>query len=510
MQSQQQQSQQVRIPRFYTPWPHQQAMWGTRRTRRFPYDVKLWARQTGKDTDDMQYCDYSAWTTPGRQIAYVGLDNVWITNNIFKKVIDNRSFWDDYPPEYVSVKDTVKEVLFTNNPDGYAQSRIKFIGFLNDQALIGSSYDEFFISEASLYKQSAFQFIQPIWDQKLAMGKDLSVHLNGTPRGTRNVFFELLRTYTGVDDPAYFPGEHGLIYVDKKTIEDIMVPDGDGGWKPLYTPDQIAEIRDRYIRQFGNDNLFRQEYYVDFTTVNAGLVYQGIEQLQNEGRYRIVNVNTEHPVYVAFDIASKGAVSDATAMVAYQYYGGQMFVLDIYEARGQSLIECIGDLVERDWWRYVKMGFLPWDSERSASSETPIEEARGRHPQITWHALDKERVDRGITEVRRMLPNMHIDNRRCDYLMECFNNYEYKRLESQDDWAARPMHNKYSHLMDALRYAVMGVREMQYLGMDENGSEQSRASTYAWFGDDDGDDEEKSRIPITWQKPRRRKSGLYY
>lgn len=500
--------QRIKVPRFYNPWPHQQAAWQRRQSGRYDYYIKLWSRQTGKDTDDIQFCNRRAWDNPGSQSVYVGLDNVWITQNIFKKVIDNRSFWADYPEEYIHPKDTAKEVTFSNNPKGIAEARVKYIGFLNDQQLIGSSYDNFYISETSLYKDNAFSYLQPIWDQKVAMGKRLSVNFNGTPRGIRNVYYEILKTYTGCDDPDDFPGEHGKCFVDKVTIHDVVVPDGNGGYRPLYTPSEIEVIKDRYMRQFGNLNLFEQEYECSFTTVNAGLVYLAIEKLVEEGRYESFNLDTSKPVYVAFDIASKEKSTDATSAIVYQYIAGRMMVYDIYEARGKSLVECIAELSQREYFHLIRFGALPWDSERSASSMTPIEEARQMFPNINWHSLDKERVDRGIQQVRRMLPNMHINSDLCDWLLTCFMNYEYKRLEKADDWAAKPKHSIHSHLMDALRYAVMAINEIDYYQLNSDGSDRSMPVSYDFFTEEKTWDKP---WPEHWQRREKRtEGGLYY
>lgn len=501
----------VVVPLHYVPRPHQQAAWARQDSGKYNYYFKLWARQTGKDTDDIEYCLNRAFEHPGTQSAYVGLDNVWLNNNIFKKYVDNRRFWDDYPSDIIEPKETSKEVYFHNNPEGYAPSRIKFIGFLNDNAAIGSSYDNFYISEVSLYKRNAFDYIEPIWDQKLAQGLDLYVSFNGTPRGQRNVLYDLLRTYTGEDEPEAFPGAHGSTYVDLVKIQDVKVPDREhpGQWRPLYTEAEIEKLQDRYLRRFGNLNLYKQEFECDFTTVNAGLVYQGIELLTKEKRYTSYNLDATKPVYAAFDISSKGSTTDATAGVIYQYYNNKLFIYDIYEQRGKSFVECFTELQARPYFHMIKLVCLPWDSERSASSETPIEEARKLWPNINWHSLDKERVDRGIDLVRRQLPNTIINSDKCDYLMECFNNYEYKRLEAKDDWAAKPTHNKYSHLMDAVRYAVMGIKEIDYFGLNNDGSEKAMPTSYTSW-----DEPEATYEDNIWtlqrKRPRRSNSGLYY
>ena len=495
------------VPRFYRPWPHQIAAWQRRNSGKYDYYFKIWCRQTGKDTDDLQYVLKRAWNNPGSQTAYVGLDNVWITNNIFRKTVDDppRYHWTDYPEDLIEVKETPKEVWFSNNPPETAQARIKFIGFLNDSQLIGSSYDNFVFSEASLYKPNAFSFIQPIWDQKIALGKPLSVNMNGTPRGTRNVFYELLRTYTGVEDPADFPGEHGRCYVDFVPVQDVLVPGPDGQLRPLYTEAELEVLKDRYLRQFGNLNLYEQEYECKFTTVNAGLVYLGIQQLIEEKRFTRFNLDTTKPVYFAWDISSKSKTSDATSCIVWQQIDNKMFIYDIFEERSKSLVECVSEMARKPYFHLIRFGALPWDSDRSASSETPIEEVRRVFPNINWHQLDKERVDRGIDLVRRQLPNMFINSANCDYLMECFMNYEYRRLEKKDDWAATPTHNKYSHLMDALRYACMANNEINYLKLNSDGSDNLEPTFYGGFYDD-----EKQSGGSIWVKDKKAPQGGLY
>lgn len=497
----------VRLPLYYNPYPYQAGAWHRRDSGLYHYYFKLWARQLGKDTDDMEHAMNVGYKNPGLQIAYVGLDNVWIANNIFKKYIDGRLFWDDYPKNLIDPKDTAKEVYMTSQVPGKADTRIKFIGFLNNEGIIGSSYDRFYISEASLYRQNAFEYITPIWERKLKMTGELSVNFNGTPRGVKNVFYELLRTYTMEDEPEAFPGAHGDCYVDKVTIADATDRDG----SRLYTDEEIEKLRDRYIRAYGNDNLFRQENFCDFTVVNAGLVYLAIEQLVRDKRYCPYNLDTQKPVYIAFDIASKGKESDSTAAVVYQYINNRMVIYDCFEARGISLVQAMGEIAKKPYFHLIRMGILPWDSERSASSMTPKEEVEQIYPNINWHSLDKERVDRGIQLVREQMPNMIINSNNCGWLFECFNNYEYKRLSKTDDWAPKPMHNKYSHMMDALRYAVMGIKEIAYLGLNSDGSMPINWDQVYEGPFDEGKSEWNQPWPEHWQRKEKRTSGgLYY
>ena len=480
----------MQVPRYYRPWPHQVRAWARRERGKYVYDLKLWARQLGKDTDDIQWLLNKAWNNPGTQSAYVGLDNVWINNNIFNKYIDGRTHWMDYPDSLIDPKATSKEVFMNNNPDDLAPARIKFIGFLNQNSLIGSSYDNFVISEASLYPTGAFDYIRPIWERKIKTGNELNVCFNGTPRGTRNVMYNLLRSLTGMDDPNDFPGEHlrpnGNVFVDKMTIRDLMIPDPDspGGFKRAYSEQDIEVLKGQYLREFGNLNFYMQENECDFTVVNAGLVYLGIEQLEKEGRFTSINLNPEKPVYMAWDISSKEKTTDATTCIVFQVYNGRMFLYDYYEERGKPLVECVSELSARGYFHNIRFAVLPWDADRTASSESPIDEVRRMFPAINWHQLGKERVDRGIQIVRKQLPNMVINKDKCDWVLECFQNYEYRRLEAAEDWSAKPRHSRHSHIMDSVRYACMGMKEIEYFQLNDTGVFEETADSYGGFYDE--------------------------
>ena len=78
----------IAVPLFYKPRPYQVEAWLRKQSGMYNYYFKLWHRQAGKDSSDLQEAMKGAWDHPGTQTAYVGLDNVWIAENIFKKTID--------------------------------------------------------------------------------------------------------------------------------------------------------------------------------------------------------------------------------------------------------------------------------------------------------------------------------------------------------------------------------------------------------------------------------------
>ena len=473
----------IQVPMYYEPRPYQRAAWARRLSGKYHYDVKIWHRQSGKDTDDIQYGLYDSYIHPGIQSAYIGLDNKWIRRNIWDKYLDGRRHFDNYPKDIIEPLETRQQVKFLNNPEDLAPALMQFIGFKESESLIGSSYDRFLISEYSLYKRGAFDLIMPIWDMKKAEGKDFLVSMNFTPRGMSNIAADFLTAYTGTADPEGWPGEHGDVYVDLMPANKSVRNDG----TRLFSDEMLEDIRQRYIRAMGNDLLFRQEYMCEFLAVNAGLVFPGIEQVRSEKRYVPYNLDPSRPVYMAWDISSKDKQTDWTSAVVFQYYNGRMFIFDWFEDNRKSVVECVNALAARPYFHMVRGSCLPWDSDRSGSSSSPLEECRRAFPNINWYKLDRTYVQDRINRGRQQLGNAIINSDKCDWLMECFESWEYRELTSVDDWAAKPKHDRYSHLMDAYGYACDFLAQVSYL--QEASGKPPKIPAYYDEWDLDGEEE---------------------
>lgn len=480
----------TRVPLYFKPRPYQRAAWARRLSGKYNYDISIWHRQAGKDSNDIQFGLFNGYTKPGTQSVYIGLDNKWIRRNIWDKYLDGRTHFDSYPKYennigVLEVLETKQQVKFRNNPDDLAPALIQYLGFKENESAIGSSYDNFYISELSLYKRGTFDLIMPIWDMKKAEGKDFLITANFTPRGMSNIAADFLTAYTGTADPEGWPGEHGDVYVDLMPANKSVRDDG----TRLFTDEMLEDIRQRYIRAMGNDLLFRQEYMCEFLAVNAGLVFPGIEQLRAEKRYSPYNLDTTKPVYMAWDISSKDKQTDWTSCIVFQYYNGRMFIFDWFEDNRKAVVECVTDLASRPYFHQIRAACLPWDSDRSGSSSSPLEECRRAFPNIKWYKLDRTYVSDRINHGRQQLGNAIINSDKCDWLMECFESWEYKELSSVDDWAAKPKHDRYSHLMDAYGYACDFLAQVSYL-QDASGKPPSMPSYYEeWDLDGEGERE---------------------
>lgn len=500
----------IQVPRYYKPRPYQRDSWRRRMSGDYDYYAKIWHRQGGKDTDDIQYGLYNAYQNPGTQSVYVGLDNKWIRRNIWEKYINGRRHWDDYPQDILEKHETQQQVKMLNNPEDTAEAMIQFIGFKEDVSLIGSSYSNFYISELSLYKRGAFDYLQPIWDQKKASGEKFMVSVNFTPRGLNNTAADWLVAYTGETDPEAWPGAHGRTYVDVVRADQSTREDG----TRLFSDELLEDIRQRYIRSMGNDLMFRQEFFCDFLAVNAGLVFPGIEKVREQNRYCPTNIDSSKPVYMSWDISSKDKQSDWTSAIIFQYYNGRIFILDWYENNRKAVVECVQELASRDYFHLIRAACLPWDSDRSGSVSSPLEECRREFPNIIWHKLDRSYVSDGINRGRRLLANAIINSNKCDWLMECFENWEYKQLDSVDDWAANPKHDRYSHLMDAYRYAADFLAQVPYLQESVTSKKKMPSHYGSWYDESDEetswDDMPVGMRPSKFSKLRKKKPGELY
>lgn len=466
----------MKVPRYFSPRPYQKEAWRRRLSGKYDFYINIWHRQCGKDTDFIQYALMRGYLTPGSQSAYVGLDNKWVRRNIWDKYIDGRTHFSNYPEDVLTTNATQQQAKFHNNPKDKAEALIQFIGFKESESLIGSSYDNFYISEFSLYRRNAFDFIQPIWDNKIAEGLPLSVNINFTPRGMSNIAADWMKALTGEDDPEAWPGEHGRVYVDLLPANKSEVEPG----KRLYSDEMLETIRQRYIRLYGNDNMFRQEMMCEFLAVNAGLVYPTIEALRDEGRYCRFNLDTSAPVFMAWDIASKGKETDWTSCIVFQYKDGVMRIYDQFEVNRLATVEAVQELARKPYFHLIRAAALPWDSDRSGSRTSPLQECRDMFPNITWYKLDKGYVKDGIDRVRKLLPNAYINSENCSWLMECFENYEYKELLSAEDYSNQPKHDRYSHLMDAVRYAAEFLIQCPYVVSSGGGRRSMPISYSSW------------------------------
>ena len=403
--------------------------------------------------------------------AYISLDNPMIRDILWDKTYDDpitgeylHLLKDNVPSDLVVWRDTVMEGRFTNG------SRLKFQGYFQsgkDKNGVGTSFQDYAFTELALFtREDPIPRLLPI----LTAGQDKRLMVVSTPRGKRqNPLWQLMESFKG--NPEY-----GQIIWG---IDDLNAMMRSEGLPPVREEEQLERDREAYRKRFGNDRMFNQEYHVDFGEMDAAAVYgEAYLDMVKDGRVEDFNLHPGHPVYVAFDIGSSGMHSDATSWIAFQWYNQKLFLFDCGEGHGKALPEYVDVLRERHWFNQLAQIILPWDGEHHerAINTTPADMMRLKFPNVAvlkksstvWKIPNaRSRWGDEITDIqatRMQLYNTVIHKTNCDWLLECFENFKYEFNSKLQEWTEKPLHDKYSHMMDALRYAVQATRELDFFG----------------------------------------------
>lgn len=475
----------MRFPLNYRPRPYQRdlhKMWQTKRI-----GVAVMSRQSGKDMAGAMELTRARLEHPKTSGLYIGL-----SNNEIRRIIWNKTYpvpegenlhllRDNVPSSLVEWRDTTMTGKFANG------SLMEVLGFYESghgRSGVGTSYDDYMITELALFgREDPTTGIMPIVEQEVGRKR---LMVASTPRGRgKNPLWMLIQSVEGRKDAQ----------VIVRTIDDLnemMVREGE---PPVLSPERLEVIRDTYVRRFGNDRMFMQEFYCDFGEIDAASVYgEALVKLNEEGRAMTFNLNPAHPVYVTFDIGSAGKHSDATSWLAFQWINGQLWLYDAGEGHGKPLPEYVDELRQKHWFSQLESIILPWDAEHHerSISQTPADMVRMKFENVTvlaksgkvYKTFSQDEIT-DIQAVRMQLYNTYIHETNCAWVLECLERFRYEYDRKKQEWKQQPLHDRYSHMMDALRYAVQATREIDFFGQGHFvGGEKETSYDYAqdWSG----------------------------
>lgn len=411
--------------------------------------------------------------TPKTTGVYISLDNPMIRDILWDKTyldpvsgIYIQGLQDNVPPELVDWKNTVMVGQFNNG------SRLKLQGYFQsgrDKSGVGTSYQDYAVTELALFtREDPIPRIMPIINNT---AEDKKLMVVSTPRGKRrNPLWQLMQAHEG--DPNF--------KVIIRTMDDLNEMMRREGLDPVMTEAELERIQDSYMKRFGNDRMFEQEYHVSFEEMDAAAVY-GEAYMKMVQEHRVVDFNLDpgRPVYVVFDIGASGQQSDATAWIAFQWFNNKLFIYDSGEGHGQALPEYVDNpLRSKHYFPRIAQIILPWDGEHheKAVNTTPADMMRAKFPNVAvlaksnkvWKIPGNRQLDADIVtdiqQSRMMLYNTIIHESNNEWLLECFENYKYEFDTKKQEWTPKPLHDRHSHLMDAFRYAVQATKELDFFG----------------------------------------------
>jgi len=221
-------------------------------------------------------------------------------------------------------------------------------------------------------------------------------------------------------------------------------------------PDVLENERKEIVAKYGDDALFKQEYYCSFQAPLQGSFYGHlIEQAEKEGRVTLLPIENT-PIDTYWDLG----VSDATAIWFVQNWGKWIHVIDYYEASGVGLKHYLQKLQEyaRDKGYIYRDHWAPHDIKKREWTSGKSMKLTAQEFGIYFREVPDMSILDGIDAARNIIPKcyFHIDN--CDRGLNALRSYRKEWDENRQEFKASPYHDWASHGADAFRYFAVAHR----------------------------------------------------
>lgn len=166
-----------------------------------------------------------------------------------------------------------------------------------------------------------------------------------------------------------------------------------------------------------------------------------MSKMRSEGRICRIPI-LDAPVYTTWDLG----YNDMMAITFWQDVGMERRAIDYYENSGEGFGH-YADVLQRKGYNYQRH-WMPHDAAHhmlTVVATTRKEEAEkaGIAPIEILPRIDDLLV--GIDASRAFLPQVFIDEERCDQLIKCLDNYRKEWDDKLSTWKSRPRHDEFSH-----------------------------------------------------------------
>ncbi len=344
---------------------------------------------------------------------------------IFDSITNSGDRFIDYIPKELiaNINSQEMKIKLTNN------SIIQLLGSdTYDTSLVGTNPNGIIFSEYSLQDPRAFQFARPI----LTANDGFCVIIS-TPRG-KNSLWELFQIAKH-NPQAWFS--------EKLTVEDT-------GHISLH------DIEKERAEGVMSEDLIQQEYYTSFEMGVEGAYYaKYIDRLHVKGQIGDVPWEAAFKVHVAIDIG----VRDSTCLIFFQTIGAVVRIIDEYTNSKVGLEHYVSVIRQKP---YVYGHFIaPHDVkvQEWGSGLTRIEKARQLG--INFTIAHNVSIEDGIECVRSTLGKVWIDSSNCKQLIKSLENYRQEFDIKKQVYKPFPLHDKWSHFADAMRYLCISLPKTQ-------------------------------------------------
>lgn len=385
--------------------------------------IVCWPRRAGKDLVGFSIIIRQAFKRVG--IYYYVFPTFSMGRRILWDGITNDGFrvMDFLPPELVESRNEQQMKIKLING-----SMIQIIGAQDcDKTLIGTNPIGMIFSEyATLIDDRAYAFSKPI-----LTNNDGFVLFLSTPR-RRNHFYSLWQIAQQNKDYWY---SNMLTIADTKHISEQEVQ---------------AEIERGEISW----ELAQQEYYCSFDVGASSIVYGiAFDRMKINEQIGVVPWQSNHKVHTAWDIGN-----DMTCIIFFQLIGQAINVIDYFQKSGENLEYYVNYINNKPYTYGPNSHWFPHDmriTEWGGKKYTRVEKARQLG--LKANIVDSVGLEDGIEYVKSCMSRIWIDEKKCAELIACLENYRYEYDKRLNQYKDRPLHDRFSHGCDALRYLCLSL-----------------------------------------------------
>jgi hypothetical protein len=271
------------------------------------------------------------------------------------------------------------------------------------------------------------------------------------PVALTQVILPALADRGGWLDAAGTPkGRAGLLY----QLRNMAIEDPDNWFMQSLKASEtgiLPQVELERLQKMMPANEYDQEMECSFDAALTGAYYA--KDLQDAAD-RITSVPWEPmlPVHTAWDLG----MADSTSIVFWQQTrGGEIRIIDYYEASGQGLDHYVRELRNRPYTygRHIAPHDIAVRELGTGKSRLEVAESLG----IRFEVAKQMSVKDGIDAVRMMLPRCWFDAGKTGSLIEALRLYQEK-YDPKRNISLGPLHDWTSHAADCIRYMAISQR----------------------------------------------------
>lgn len=432
----------IRLPHRWEPRTYQIPPWtyfesDNRRKR----GVLVWHRRAGKDLFGVNLIAKEAMKRVG---------TYWHLFPEFKQAkaaiwngttSEGVKYLDHIPPEIISKKyENEARIKLTNGSSYY------LVGSDNYNSLMGTNPIGIVLSEYSLQKAAAWQYLSPILAEN--GGWALFIH---TYRGLNHGW---LIAQMAKRDPTWFFDEQ----IAGSSAAATKRPDG----SPVVADEEIEQLR----REGIPESVIQSEFYNNPKAPVEGAYYtKEIAAVEKEGRVRSVPYDARYAVYTSWDIGH-----DMTVIVFFQIISGYIHFINCIFKSELGLPFYVQKVKEMPY-TYDKH-FAPWDMDTrefaSGKSRMTLAANLGINFTVTPQKPGNAGIKDGIEQVRAMLSRSVFDEKNCEVLLNALRAFRAEEDTEKSQMPASiaagvkvfkdtPLHDWASHFDAAMRGAAWNL-----------------------------------------------------